>query len=229
MQVSALIAFGYGLLSFLSPCILPLIPVYLGSLVGPEVFQEKLGRKRLPVFLHSLSFVLGFTLVFTLWGAGSGLLGSALLNRISMLRQISGIFLIIFGLLMVAALKIPWLNFESRLKVSMSSKVSYLRSFLTGAVFPVAWVPCTSWALGGILLLAGNSQTAAQGAYLLVIYSIGLGLPFLILGVAFDMVSPWLKSMRRYSTWIYMISGLLLITVGILILLDKLTWFIWRF
>ena len=229
MQVSALVAFGYGLLSFLSPCILPLIPVYLGSLAGPEVFQEKASRKRLPIFLHSLSFVLGFTVIFTLWGAGSGLLGAALLNRISLLRQISGVLMIVFGLLMLAALKIPWLNYESRVNVSLPSKISYLRSFLTGAVFPVAWIPCTSWALGGILLLAGNSQTASQGAYLLVIYSLGLGLPFLILGAAFDLVSPWLKNIRRYSSWIYIISGLLLIVVGVLILLDKLTWLVTGF
>ena len=229
MQVSALVAFGYGLLSFLSPCILPLIPVYLGSLAGPEVFQEKTSRKRLPIFLHSLSFVLGFTVIFTLWGAGSGLLGAALLNRISLLRQISGVLMIVFGLLMLAALKIPWLNYESRINVSLPSKISYLRSFLIGALFPVAWIPCTSWALGGILLLAGNSQTASQGAYLLVIYSLGLGLPFLILGAAFDLVSPWLKNMRRYSSWIYIISGLLLIVVGVLILLDKLTWLVTGF
>jgi cytochrome c-type biogenesis protein len=100
--------------------------------------------------------------------------------------------------------------------------VSYFRSFLIGAVFPVAWIPCTSWVLGGILLLAGTSQTAWQGAYLLAFYSLGLGLPFLILGAAFDFLMPLLKNINRYSSWIYLASGLLLIIVGSLVLTDKL-------
>ena len=225
MQVSIIVAFGYGVLSFLSPCVLPLIPVYLGSLVGPEIFEDGAKRKRLPIFLHALSFVIGFSVVFTLLGAGSGLLGTFLQNRLPVLRQVSGILLIVFGLVMLAALKIPWLNYERRLNLAAKpGTVSYLRSFLVGAVFPVAWIPCTSWVLGGILVLAGTSQTAWQGTYLLAIYSLGLGLPFLILGVAFDFVAPLLKNIRRYSTWIYVISGLLLIVMGILVLTNKMLW-----
>ena len=222
MPISIFVAFGYGLLSFLSPCVLPLLPVYLASLAGPEVFEDRAKRKRLPIFLHALSFVIGFSVVFILWGAGSGLLGATLFNHLSVVRQVSGVLLIIFGLVMLTALKIPWLNFEKRLKLSLPSSGRYLRSFLVGAVFPVAWIPCTSWVLGGILVLAGTSQTAWQGAYLLAIYSLGLGLPFLILGAAFDFVSPLLKNIRRYSTWIYVTSGLLLIVIGILVLTDKL-------
>jgi len=225
MQITVFVAFGYGLLSFLSPCVLPLIPVYLASLVGPEIFEDRAKRRRLPIFLHALSFVLGFSVVFSLWGAGSGLLGAALLNHLSLVRQVSGVLLIIFGLVMLAALKIPWLNYERRLNLSLPATGGYLRSFLVGAVFPVAWIPCTSWVLGGILLLAGTSQTAWQGAYLLAIYSLGLGLPFLVLGAAFDFISPLLKNIRRYSSWIYVASGLLLIIVGVLVLTDKLGWF----
>ena len=225
MQVSIFVAFGYGLLSFLSPCVLPLIPVYLASLVGPEIFEDKAKRKRLPIFLHALSFVIGFSVVFTLWGAGSGLLGAVLLNQLSVLRQVSGVLLIVFGVVMLASLKIPWLNYERRLNIAAKpATASYLRSFMVGAVFPVAWIPCTSWVLGGILLLAGTSQTAWQGAYLLAIYSLGLGLPFLVLAIAFDFVAPLLKNIRRFSTWIYVASGLLLIAVGILILTDKVAW-----
>ena len=225
MQITVFLAFGYGLLSFLSPCVLPLIPVYLSSLVGPEIFEDRAKRRRLPIFLHSLSFVLGFSLVFTLFGAGSGLLGAVFLNRLSVVRQVAGGLLIILGLVMLAALKIPWLNYERRLNPSLPANGGYWRSFLVGAVFPVAWIPCTSFVLGGILLLAGTSQTAWQGAYLLTIYSLGLGLPFLVLGAAFDFVTPLLKNIRRYSRWIYVISGLLLIIIGILILTDKLGWF----
>ena len=226
MQVSILVAFGYGLLSFLSPCVLPLIPVYLASLVGPELFEDSSKRKRLPIFLHALSFVIGFSVVFVLWGAGFGLLGQVLITHLTVVRQISGILMILFGLFMLAALKIPWLNYERRLNVSRKGSVSYARSFLVGAVFPVAWIPCTSAVLGGILVLAGTSETALRGAYLLAIYSLGLGLPFLALALAFDFLSPLLKNIRRYSTWIYVGSGVLLIGVGILILTDRVGWLI---
>lgn len=224
MQVSSIVsAFVAGLLAFLSACILPLIPVYLSSLVGPEIFEDKAKRKRLPIFRYSLSFVLGFTLVFTLFGAGSGLLGAVLLSHLSTVRQIAGVMLIVMGLVMLAALKIPWLNYEKRLTLPLPASGGYLRSFLAGAAFPVAWIPCTGPILAGILLLAGTMQTAWQGAFLLAIYSLGLGLPFLIMGVAFDSVTPLLKKIRRYSGWIYVISGLLLIIMGVLILTDKLS------
>lgn len=211
-------------MSFLSACILPLIPVYLSSLIGPDIFEEKTKRKRLPIFRHSLTFVLGFSLIFTLFEVGSGLLGAVLLSHLSMVRQIAGVLLIILGLVMLAALKVPWLNYEKRLSFSLPAGGGYLRSFLAGAAFPVAWIPCTSWALGGILLLAGESQTAWHGAFLLAVYSLGLGLPFLIMGAAFDAVAPLLKNLRRFSGWIYVISGSLLVFMGILVLTNHLGW-----
>jgi len=225
MQISIFVAFGYGLLSFFSPCILPLLPVYIANLTGPQLFDANVRRNRFAIFFHSLSFVVGFSVVFTLWGAGAGLIGEALSRHLAVVRHVAGAVMIVFGLLMLAALKIPWLNFEKRLKVSHVSAGSYLRSFLIGAVFPVAWIPCTSWVLGGILMLAGTSQTAWQGAYLLAIYSLGLGVPFLVFGVAFDFMVPLLKNIRKYSNWIYVFSGLLLIAMGILILTDNISWF----
>ena len=225
MQISIFVAFGYGLLSFFSPCILPLLPVYIANLTSPEIFENREKRRRFSIFFHSFSFVIGFSLVFTLWGAGAGLIGVALSRHLVLVRQIAGVLIIVFGVLMLAALKIPWLNYEKRFNVKGLTAGSYLRSFLIGAVFPVAWIPCTSWALGSILLLAGTSQTAGQGAYLLAIYSLGLGLPFLVLGIAFDFIMPLLKNINKYSSWIYMFSGLLLIAVGILILTNKMFWF----
>ncbi len=224
MQISVFVAFGYGLLSFLSPCILPLVPVYLASLAGPEVFENKANRRRMPIFLHSLSFVIGFSITFTLWGAGFGLIGAVLAEHLDVVTNIAGILLIGFGVLMLVALKISWLNYERRLNFSGLTTRSYFRSFLIGAVLPVAWIPCASWVLGGILVLASTSHTAGQGAFLLVVYSLGLGLPFLAVGAAFDFVTPLLKNIRRYSTWIYVTSGLLLIVMGILVLTDKLIW-----
>lgn len=224
-ETSLLVAFGAGLLSFLSPCVLPLVPVYLASLAGPEIFDAKVTRKRMPIFLHSLSFVIGFSIVFVILGAGAGLAGFAISAHLVVIRQIAGSLLIVFGLFMLAALKVPWLNLEKRLTPSRGVTTSYLRSLLTGGIFSLAWTPCVGPILGGILTLALASETAWQGAYLLAIYSLGLGLPFLIMGIAFDSITPLLKRIHRYSTWIYIISGLLLIGVGISILTNKLVWF----
>ncbi|MFC1952383.1 cytochrome c biogenesis CcdA family protein [Chloroflexota bacterium] len=223
-EVPILVAFGAGLLSFLSPCVLPLVPVYLASLVGPEIFEVKGIRQRMPILLHSLSFIIGFSLVFTILGAGAGLTGFVISAHSAEIRQISGSLLIVFGVFILAALKVPWLNFEKHLTPSQSVTTGYLRSFLMGGIFSLAWTPCVGPILGGILTLALGSETAGYGAYLLAIYSLGLGLPFLLIGAAFDVVGPLLRRIHRYSNWIYIISGLLLITVGILILINRLVW-----
>ena len=217
-DISFLYAFGYGLLAFVSPCVLPLVPVFLASLAGSDAFDGK--RNRMTLFLHSLSFVLGFMIMFTLWGAGAGLIGSALVDYSTQLRHIVGALLMVFGIIMLAALRLRWLNFEKRLTPAPGRKISYLRSFLIGLVFPLAWVPCTSWVLGGILALAGTSQTAWRGAFLLATYSLGLGLPFLAIGIAFDFLLPTLKKIGRYSGWFYIGAAVMLITAGILLILK---------
>ncbi len=220
-----LVAFGAGLLSFLSPCVLPLVPVYLASLAGPEIFVTGAYKRRIPVFFHSLSFVIGFSIVFTILGAGVGLAGFAISAHLVLIRQIAGSLLIAFGLFMLVALKVPWLNYERRLSSSLGVTTGYLRSLLTGGIFSLAWTPCVGPILGGILTLALGSETAWQGASLLAVYSLGLGLPFLIIGAAFGSITPLLRRINRYSNWIYIISGLLLIAVGILILTNRLVWF----
>ncbi|OGO40161.1 MAG: hypothetical protein A2147_11090 [Chloroflexi bacterium RBG_16_57_8] len=229
--VSVILALGYGLASFLSPCILPLIPVYLANISGPGALAsgaDAKKRRRWTIFLHSLSFVVGFTIVFTLWGAGAGLVGSLFIMQWTLARHIIGGLLVAFGVIMLASLKVPWLNFERRLRVGHGTRAGFARSFLIGAIFPVAWTPCASWALGSILILASASETAGQGAFLLAMYSLGIGLPFLAVGIAFDFLAPVLKNIARYSTVIYIISGILLIAVGVLILTDRLAWFIGR-
>jgi len=223
-NMSPVIAFVAGLLSFLSPCVLPLVPVYLGSLAGPEVFMAE-RKMRMPVFWHSLSFVIGFTLVFVIMGAGAGLAGFAIGSHLTIIRQVAGGLLIFFGVFLLASLKVPWLNYEKRLAPSRGVTTGYLRSLMIGSLFSLAWTPCVGPILGGILALAWSSETAWHGAYLLAFYSLGLGIPFLIIGAAFDSISPWLKRLYRYSTAIYIFSGVLLIVVGTLTLTNKLVWF----
>ena len=225
-HIPLLFAFGAGLASFLSPCVLPLVPVYLASLAGPEIFEAKANRRRIPIFFHSLSFVIGFSLIFVLMGVIAGLVGFAISSHLVVIHKIAGSLLIVFGLFLLAALKVPRLNYERRLTPSLGITAGYLRSFLTGVIFAPAWTACVGPILGGILTFALSSETAWHGGYLLAIYSLGFGLPFLIIGVAFDSITPFLKRIHRYSNLVYIISGLLLIAVGVLILTNNLSWFL---
>jgi cytochrome c-type biogenesis protein len=221
-NISLIAAFSGGLLSFLSPCVLPMVPVYLASLYGPELFETR--GFRLPVFLHSLSFVMGFSVIFVLMGAIVGLTGYAISPDYDLLSKIAGSLLIAFGVFLLLATKVPWLNYEKRLAPSVGRTTGYARSFLIGGAFSVSWTACVGPILGGILTMASVQATAWHGAYLLGIYSLGLGLPFLIVGVAFDSVLPLLKRIQRHSGLIHIISGVLLIVVGILILTGNLVW-----
>jgi len=225
-QISLLLvlAFGAGLLSFLSPCVLPLVPVYLASVCGPEILEPEADRRRLPIFFHTLSFVGGFSGVLIAMGAIAGLVGFAIGYDIP-IRWVGGSLLIAFGLFLLAALKIPWLNYEKRLTPALGATTGYLRSLLIGAIFSLAWAPCIVGLVGGTLGLALTSGAAGRGAYIMATFSLGLGLPFLVIGVAFDSIRPLLRRIHRYSTWVYIVSGLLLIAVGILVLTNSLTLF----
>ncbi len=222
MELPLLVAFGAGVLAFVSPCVLPLVPVYLASICGPEMLESEVKKGRIPVFFHSLSFVGGFSLVFIILGLGVGLAGFALTSA-PLARNIAGSLLIVFGLFVLGTLKFPWLNYEKRLAPSLGATTGYLRSLIIGAIFSLAWTPCIAGLLGGTLALALGSDTVWQGAYLLGIFSLGLGLPFIIIGLAFDSIAPILKRIRRYSTPISIGSGLLLIAVGIAVVTGSLT------
>ena len=219
-QVSFSTAFSGGLLSFLSPCILPLVPVYFGILGGAQIFQDKVAGGRLTLFLHSFSFVLGFSAVFTALGMLAGLIGLAIDTLL--LNRIGGSVLIFFGLFILAAQKVRWLNYEKRLNPSLGTTTGYFRSFIVGASFSLGWTACVGPILGSILTLAAVRATAWQGGYLLAVYCLGLGLPFLIVGAAFSSILPLLRRINKYSHIVHISSGLLLIIVGILILTDKL-------
>jgi len=220
-NVTVWAAFGAGIASFVSPCVLPMVPVYLASLAGPEILEGET-RGRWPLFLHALSFVLGMGLVFTLTGALAGLVGISINPNSPTVQKVSGGLLIFFGLFMLGAGFIPWLNFEKRLSPKVGLGSGYLRSFIVGAAFTVAWTPCLSPILGSVLTLALNSETAGRGALLLAVYSLGMGLPFLAIGAFFSALTPLLKHIERASRWIYLLSGVLLVAVGILIALGKL-------
>lgn len=223
MDISLWIAFSAGLLSFLSPCVLPLVPVYL-TIIGGETAAAGPAALRFPLLRHSLLFVLGFSAIFILLGAGAGLLGSALSLNLLLLRQVSGGLLIALGIYLLAALKVPWLSYQRRLGAPAGRKVGYLRSFVIGAVFAFGWTPCVGPILGGILAMALSSDTVGRAAWMLAVYSLGLGLPFMIMGLAFDYISPALGWLKRHGLIVTVVSGLLLIGVGVAMLTNTLGW-----
>lgn len=221
-NISLAAAFIAGLSSFLLPCVLPLVPIYLAILAGPEILETKTDKRQAHIFIHSLIFVAGFTTVFIGLGAGAGLTGFAIGINIFVIKEIAGILLIVFGALLLASQKVPQLNFQKRLTPSQSTKTGYARSFVIGAIFSMASMSCAFYILGGILTLALASETAWRGAFLLAIYSLGLGIPFLIIGAAFDSARPVLRRIQRYPKVIYIISSIVLIGLGILILTNRL-------
>jgi cytochrome c-type biogenesis protein len=222
-NVTYLMAFTAGLLSFFSPCVLPLVPAYIANLAGTTAIETQAGTKHWATFFHSLFFVFGFSIIFILLGASVGLIGNSIMAYSVLLRQIAGGIIILFGIFLIASYKLPWLNYEKRVNFRMSGNRGYLRSILIGAVFALGWTPCVGPILAAILIMAGMSQTVGQGAFLLVLYSLGLGIPFVIIGVAWSVIMPLWKGINRHLGKISIVSGILLIIVGILILLGKLS------
>jgi cytochrome c-type biogenesis protein len=224
-QISYVVALSAGLLSFFSPCVLPLVPAYLANLAGVTAIDPNSRKSFLPALLHSVAFVLGFSIIFIGLGASVGLWGSTITAHSLWLRYIGGGLIIAFGIFLIAAYKLPWLNFEKRLKTTASGNPGYFRSVGIGAAFALGWTPCIGPILGAILMLAFNSQTVAQGALLLTVYCLGLGIPFIIIGLAWGAIMPLWKSINRYLGIISIVSGALLIIVGILMLTGNLAWF----
>ena len=224
MEIPYIVAFMAGMLSFFSPCVLPMVPAYLANLAGITAIDPNTRTSYLPALFHSLSFVLGFSLIFVALGASIGLVGTAITVHSTLLRQIAGGVIIAFGIFLIAAYKLSWLNYEKRISPSVGSNPGYLRSILIGAVFALGWTPCIGPILGAILALAWSSQTVGQGALLLAIYSLGLGIPFIIIGLAWGAIMPLWKGLNRHLGTISIVSGVLLIVVGIFMFFGNLEW-----
>src|SRR5260370_10274753 len=197
-------AFLAGLLSFLSPCVLPLTPAYVARLVGPAVWEGSQlersahARLRTVTLLHSTAFVAGFTAMFLALGATASALGSRIAGQQELLRHVGGLVLIVFGLYVAGLLRLPWLDREWRFTQRQGSGGGYPASFVVGLIFALGWTPCIGPILAGILLLAAQARTLGSGVLLLFVYSLGLSIPFLVLGLAFDRVAPLLKRLTPY-------------------------------
>ncbi|HEY7094443.1 MAG TPA: cytochrome c biogenesis protein CcdA, partial [Ktedonobacterales bacterium] len=212
--------------SFFSPCVLPLTPIYVAQLVGPSIWRAERSdpgsaRLRRVTMLHAASFVGGFALVFIALGATASALGSFLAGHADLLRQIGGALLIVFGLYVAGILRIPLLDRERRFSLRFG-QASYPASFAVGMAFGLGWTPCVGPILAGILLIAAQAATLQYGVLLLAVYSLGLGIPFLALGIGFETITPRLKRLSPYLPLIERGTGVLLILLGVVIFFNWL-------
>ena len=214
------VAFLGGLLSFLSPCVLPLVPSYLGFLTGmtlPEVEQ----RRRVAL-IHAILFVCGFSLVFILLGASATALGRTLNYYQVWVQRIGGALIVGFGLICLGVIRNPLLGQEHRVQLERKP-VGYLGSALVGMAFAAGWTPCIGPVLGGILSLAASSGDVHRGVLLLAVYSAGLALPFLLAAMATEWFLRWFQRFRPLLPWVMRISGALLVLVGVLLMTGQFT------
>ncbi|NOT10023.1 MAG: cytochrome c biogenesis protein CcdA [Gemmatimonadales bacterium] len=214
------VAFVGGLLSFLSPCVLPLVPSYLGFITG-FTFNEMADRRKIAM-IHAILFVLGFTLVFMLFGASATALGRVLKYYEIWFQRVGGVLIILFGLYCLGVLKLGFLDQDARLHLDRKP-VGFLGSVLVGMAFAAGWTPCIGPILGGILGLAASESSLSQGLLLLGAYSLGLAVPFLVAAWAVESFLDWFQKFRRYLPWVQRISGVLLIVVGILMATGEFT------
>lgn len=227
VAVSLLAAFVAGLLSFLSPCVLPLTPVYIARLVGPGVWEsQRIGKAeraalRRTTTLHAVAFVLGFTITFIALGATASELGAFLSANQLVLREIGGVALVILGAQVAGLLRLPGLSAERRLALQVG-ETSYAASLVIGLIFALGWTPCVGPILASILVIAAQARALGSGVLLLAVYSLGLGLPFLALGVAFDRIAPQLKRLTPYLRMIERVTGALLAFMGVAIFFNWL-------
>jgi cytochrome c-type biogenesis protein len=217
--LSAALAFMAGVLSFLSPCVLPLVPAYVGHLAGASLSPGAPAVSRATTLSHALAFVLGFTTVFVLfWTIIHAVDLYVFPGFISYFRQVGGVILIVMGLHVAGVFRIPLLYREKRFYVERRGGPSLPMSFVVGVLFAAGWTPCIGPILSGIIGLATFADTMAQGAILLASYSLGLGVPFLLTAFALGSTALLLKRFNRYFGIVEVVSGVFLIGVGVLMI-----------
>jgi cytochrome c-type biogenesis protein len=212
--LGVVIAFTAGILSFLSPCVLPLVPSYVTFVTGLSL--EDVSRARRVALVHSLLFVCGFTAIFVALGAGATALGVLLAAWREWISRIGGILLVIFGLILLEVIRVPALARDRRIYFA-NKPIGYLGSVLVGIAFGAGWTPCIGPVLGGILSLASATASVGRGVGLLLAYSAGLAIPFLLASLAIERFILIFVRMRSALAWVSRISGALLIVVGVLL------------
>jgi cytochrome c-type biogenesis protein len=259
-DVTLLVAFGAGLLSFLSPCVLPLVPAYIGQLtVVAVVGRANATPSRWLAVRHAIAYVLGFGAVFTILGITATFVGGPLADYLPALRMIGGVLLIVMGLNLAGILRIPaldrtWRPLEAGAAGALAETTGtvafttpgaesgpglgerlggrlvggrggIMASFGLGVVFAIGWTPCIGIILGSILTVAASSGTTLQGGLLLVAYTLGLGIPFILLGVVYDRAPALVRPLVRHGREVSFVGGILVAMIGVFMLMDWLSWF----
>lgn len=235
-NISLITAFGAGLLSFISPCVLPIVPGYLSFISGVSIeeLQEKKRKTVNRVFLNSLFFVLGFSVVFIALGASATIVSSFLLSYSHIIGKVAGALIFVLGLHFLGLFKIKWLNYEKRFHVG-SKQLGIIGSFFVGFAFAFGWTPCIGPILAGILAIAAAEDSVGRGITLLAFYSAGLAVPFLLTALAFNKFLSVSSRIKKHFRLVEIIGGVFLIIIGFLIFTNSLgylsslisEWFPW--
>ena len=213
-QIGLAAALGAGVVTFLSPCVLPLVPGYLSFLGGLSLGGASRSTRTRDVLLPAALFVLGFSIVFVLLGVSASLLGGVLTGNRVLISRISGAFIFLFGFFMLGLIKVPWLYGEARFDPARARVLGRWAAPAMGMAFGFAWTPCVGPILGSILMLAARSGHVGEGALLLAVYSAGLGIPFMLMAALLGRVAGLVKWLSRHSLVIARVSGVVLMLVG---------------
>jgi cytochrome c-type biogenesis protein len=220
------VALLYGLLSFFSPCVLPLIPSYFCFITGLSLEELSGAPKpavRRKIMLSTLAFVLGFSLIFIALGASASFLGNLLFQHKGWIRMIGGALIIVFGLHLTGIVRISVFQYEKRLQIN-KKPLHFMGTFVIGMAFGAGWTPCIGPILGSLLIMAQEKETVGQGVRLLAVYSAGLALPFMILSVLINYLLAFTRKAAKVVRYANPVAGILLIASGILLITDKLGW-----
>jgi len=226
-SISYSAAFLAGLLSFLSPCVLPLIPAYFTFITGfslEEMFQKNAPAIRKKIIFSTLSFVCGFSVIFILMGAAASGLGSLIAQYKEYIRIVGGLVIILLGIHMTGWIRIKRLDIEKRIHIQ-KKPIHIFGAFIVGMAFAVGWSPCIGPLLGSILIIAGSNETIWQGVGLLSVYAAGLALPFMLISLFVNFLLEFLRRASKAMKYINLAAGILLIVVGFFLLTDSFSLF----
>jgi cytochrome c-type biogenesis protein len=226
-SIGLAVAFAAGLLSFLSPCVLPLIPSYVTFITGMSLDEltaadEQRVRARRAILVHGSLFVVGFTLVFVILGASATFLGSLFAYASTWMERVGGALLIVFGLYLLGLLRLPGASREWRVHLA-DKPLGYFGTVMVGVTFGAGWTPCIGPVLGGILTLAATTGSVSSGIGLLLVYSLGLAIPFLLAALLMERFLGNMKRVGRWLPWVSRVSGAMLIGLGILMVTGSFT------
>ena len=215
-----LISFLEGIITFISPCLLPMLPIYISFFAGQNVDSNKRST-----IINAIGFVLGFTIVFVILGAFAGALGGLLREFSTAVNIVSGVIVILFGLNFMGVIRIPFINTNRQIEIN-TVKIGFLSAMLFGVIFSIGWTPCVGAFLGSALMLAASSGESLKGIFMLLSFSLGLGIPFILSAVLIDKLKTTFNFIKKNYRVINLISGGMLIVVGILMITGLMGYFL---